>query len=91
MPVKEMDKLILEELEHIPAGEQHSPQNLMRMLYGAQRRKQLARNPDGSPIKSLQKAFAATTKEYPYFAPTFDVSFFASLVARGASHEGRPR
>ncbi len=68
--------LILAELEHIPVDRERSPQDLLRMLYSTHRRKQLARDPEGPAFKSLQKAFAATTREFPYFAPSFDVPYF---------------
>jgi hypothetical protein len=71
-----MANRILEELKHIDEGERHSPQALLRMLYGAQRRKQLEKDPRSDPRASLRKALARTQREYPYFIPSFDTSFF---------------
>ena len=82
-----MANMILKELEHIDDGERHSPQALLRMLYGAQRRKQLERDPDSDPGVSLRKALARTQREYPYFIAGFDTSFFR--ITRGTLTPGR--
>jgi hypothetical protein len=83
---------ILEEMEHIEWGDRHSPQSLLRMLYGAHRRKQLEKNLDSDAGTSLRKALARTQREYPYFIASFDASYFrlstgalaSSQVARDA-------
>jgi hypothetical protein len=67
---------ILHEMEHMELGDRHSPQSLLRMLYGALRRKQLETNLDSDPGISLRKALARTQREYPYFIAEFDTAFF---------------
>jgi len=72
----EISTRILHEMEHMELGDRHSPQTLLRMLYGALRRKQLEANLDSDPGVSLRKALARTQREYPYFVAEFDDSFF---------------
>ena len=77
---------IVEEMEHIDWGERHSPQSLLRMLYGAHRKKQLEKNPDADAGVSLRKALARTQREYPYFVASFDQAYFrlsAGTLASG--------
>jgi hypothetical protein len=77
---------ILEEMEHIDWGERHSPQSLLRMLYGAHRKKQLEKNPDADAGVSLKRALARTQREYPYFIAVFDTAYFrlsAGTLASG--------
>jgi hypothetical protein len=79
--------MILEELDHIDDGQRHSPQALLRMLYGALRRKQLEKDPSSDAAVSLRKALARTQREYPYFIPGFDIAYFR--IAGGAFSAGR--
>jgi len=88
MDKDEMSTRIVEELEHIDWGDRHSPQTLLRMLYGAQRRKQLEKNPDTDPGVSLRKALARTQREYPYFIASFDTSYFRLAAGTLASARG---
>jgi hypothetical protein len=76
MAKDEISTRILHEMEHIELGDRHSPQTLLRMLYGALRRKQLEANIDSHPGVSLRKALARTQREYPYFVADFDTAFF---------------
>ena len=76
MAKDEISTRILHEMEHIELGDRHSPQTLLRMLYGALRRKQLEANIDSDPGVSLRKALARTQREYPYFVADFDTAFF---------------
>jgi len=76
MAKDEISTRILHEMEHMELGDRHSPQSLLRMLYGALRRKQLETNLDSDPGVSLRKALARTQREYPYFIAEFDTSFF---------------
>jgi hypothetical protein len=82
-----MANQILDELTHIDEGARHTPQALLRMLYSAQRRKQLEKNPQSDPGTSLRKALARTQREYPYFIASFDTSFFR--LHRGRLSAGR--
>jgi hypothetical protein len=84
MPNDEISNRILEEMDHIDWGDRHSPQLLLRMLYGVLRRKQLEKNLDADPAVSLRKALARTQREYPYFIAGFDTSYFR-LAARTLS------
>jgi hypothetical protein len=85
-----MANLILEELTHIDDGERHSPQALLRMLYGVQRRKQLEKDADSDRGVSLRKALARTQREYPYFIAGFDASYFQLAGARLSAGRGAP-
>jgi hypothetical protein len=76
MAKDEISTRILDEMEHIEWGDRHSPQALLRMLYGALRRKQLEKNIDSDPGVSLRKALARTQREYPYFIASFDPTYF---------------
>jgi hypothetical protein len=81
---------ILEEMEHIDWGERHSPQSLLRMLYGAHRKKQLEKNRDADAAVSLRKALARTQREYPYFIASFDATYFrVSAGALASGHASR--
>lgn len=76
---------IAEELDHIPRGERHSPQNVLRMLYNLHRRQELAKRPDAHPKYSLLRAIIGTQNEYPYFVPSVDQTFFGIRGARWLS------
>jgi len=87
MAKDEISTRILDEMEHIEWGDRHSPQLLLRMLFGALRRKQLELNLDADPAVSLRKALARTQREYPYFIASFDAAYFR--MAPGALSAGR--
>ncbi len=68
----EMIERIDAELARIPRGAKGSPQNAFRMLYNVHRRRDLKRNPETPSARSLLRTIASTTREYPYFSPSFD-------------------
>jgi hypothetical protein len=90
MPKDEISTRILDEMEHIEWGDRHSPQALLRMLYGALRRKQLEKNLDSDPGVSLRKALARTQREYPYFIAGFDAKYFRLAASRVSAGRGGP-
>jgi hypothetical protein len=60
------------------------------MLYSAQRRKQLEKDPKSDPGLSLRKALARTQREYPYFIAGFDTGFFHIAGRRLSAGRGAP-
>jgi hypothetical protein len=85
-----MASKIIDELSHIDEGDRHTPQALLRMLYSAQRRKQLAKDPYSDPGVSLRKALARTQREYPYFIAGFDTTFFHFPARTLSAGRGAP-
>jgi len=71
----EMTKIVKSELEHIPKGDKGSPQNELRLLYNARRRRDLVKT---SKVKeeTLQDCVKTLKEKYPNFVPTYNENFF---------------
>lgn len=73
---EDMNRMIDTELAHIPRGEKGSPQNAFRMIYNADRRRDLGQRTDAPRHKALFQAVASVTSHYPSFSPDYDTMFF---------------
>jgi len=71
----EMTRIVKSELERIPKGGKGSPQNELRFLYNAKRRRDLVKTSKGKE-EILQDCVKTLKEKYPNFLPTYDENFF---------------
>jgi len=82
MNKEEMDKLIGEELDHIPRGLRGSPQNLIRLYYSGMRKTSLRRDATTKTTKEdvLLQVINELKKNNPDFKPSYDPEFFVIKI-----------
>jgi hypothetical protein len=75
--LKAMRQIVLEELEHIPKG--NNAQNELRLIYFNRRMHSLGKKAKEEKTAKdiLLESIALIKKEYPNFEPIYDEEFFA--------------
>jgi len=74
MKAKETNRLLKEELEHIPREYGNLPQNMLRAVYNSSRRYGLKLGE--SKEKALLRSIEALKKDYPAWQPSYDRDYF---------------
>lgn len=82
MKKTELDRLVSEELQHIPRIDEGSDQNALRMMYNMIRRRELGRRPAAPRAESLGLAVRAVQQSDPVFSPKYDAYYFGTLTAK---------
>ena len=75
---EEMQRVVDEELDHIPKGDRRSAQNELRMTYNMLRWRSLGPNAEGTQTKEdvLREASKSVRGRHPSFAPQYDSDYF---------------
>ena len=75
----EMNRVLDEELDHIPRGPRRSAQNLLRAVYRMRRANSLGRKADGDPGRGavLADAIEAVRGPEPGAELRYDATYFA--------------
>jgi ATP-dependent DNA helicase RecG len=78
MTREEMQRVVDEELEHIPKGARRSRQNELRMTYNMLRLRSLGPNAEGIQTKEdvLREAIKSVRARHPSFTPQYDSDSF---------------
>lgn len=76
MKREQMNRIVNEELSHIPRGAKRTLQRGLRMMYNMIRRRELARNPSARRSDSLALAIKRIRDNEANFNPQYDKSFF---------------
>ena len=78
MTHEEMQRVVDEELEHIPKGDKRAPQNELRMIYNMLRWRSLGPNAEGIQTKEdvLREAIKSVRGRHPRFTPQYDSDYF---------------
>jgi hypothetical protein len=74
MKAKEMNRVLKEELDHIPREYGNLPQNMLRAVYNSTRRYGLKLG-EGKE-KALARSIEALKKDYPAWRPSYDREYF---------------
>ena len=74
MNAKERNRLVKDELEHIPRQYGNLPQNLLRAAYNSTRRYGL--KVGEAKEKALARSIEGLKKDYPAWQPTYDREYF---------------
>jgi hypothetical protein len=74
MNAKEMNRLLKDELEHIPREYGNLPQNLLRATYNSSRRYGLKLGE--TKEKALARSIEGLKKDYPSWKPSYDKAYF---------------
>ena len=69
-----MDRLVKDELEHIPREHGNLPQNLLRAAYNSTRRYGLKLGE--AKEKALARSIEGLKKDYPLWQPSYDRGYF---------------
>lgn len=78
MKRKELDRIVGQDLDHIPIGAKgSSSQNELRMIYNLIRRRDLGRNASANRGDSFRRAVEAVRAQKPEFIPEYDAGYFA--------------
>jgi hypothetical protein len=75
MDRNKLDRIVAEELEHIPRGS--AAQNAFRAVYNAYRRHDLGQDEDAPSSLAVQSATELVGRGMPGFTPELDRAFFA--------------
>jgi hypothetical protein len=71
---KEMNQLVMDELDHIPREYGNLPQNLLRAVYNSTRRYGLKLGE--TKEKALARSIESLKKDYPAWKPAYDREYF---------------
>ena len=74
MRAREMNRLVKDELEHIPREYGNLPQNMLRAVYNVTRRYGLKLGEKKE--KALARSIEALKKDYPGWRPSYDREYF---------------
>lgn len=74
MKAKETDRLLKEELEHVPREYWNLPQNMLRAVYNSSRRYGLKLGEKKE--KALARSIEALKKDFPAWRPSYDSEYF---------------
>lgn len=74
MNAREMNRLVKDELEHIPREYGNLPQNLLRAVYNSSRRYGLKLGE--TKEKALVRSIDGLKKDYPAWQPSYDREYF---------------
>jgi len=76
MKREQLNRIVGDELDHIPRGPKGSAQNEFRLVYNRRRRVDLGRDPSTPRKESVQRAAQSVTAYNPGFEPEYDTQYF---------------